>query len=103
MNKNAMRTIDDFIDTHDMENIFDDLINGEVIGTVEDSEETKEVAKKIETYFRFRKNSIDIKVMNELTSEYAYENQRQAFLWGIEFIRMLLSYPAAFPELRESE
>ena len=82
----------DYMDANDPEDIFDDLINGEVIGDVADDENTLDIAKKIEDYLGHTLNSRnDYMKLLGLSSAYAYANQYQGFKWGVLFMKKLLT------------
>lgn len=96
MNKVIAQAIEDFftqyMNAHDPEEILDEIINGDLLGDVADDERTSEVAEQIEHYLAHTLNSRnDYVKLTELTSVYAYENQRQGFLWGVQFMRKLMT------------
>lgn len=69
--------------------LYDLTIAGELLGHVEDTQETKTAAAKLEGFTDGALNEKQAAIVNGLVADYAYQNGKQFFALGFEVAKRL--------------
>lgn len=69
--------------------LYDNTINGTLLGHVEDNQETKVAAVRLEGFVEGATNKGRAAIINGLVADYAYQNGKQFFALGFEVAKRL--------------